>query len=313
MALALPPLLARLTGGHPPSPVPQLAALAPVAVVPATVAVIIAAATARWLAVLLAIPAVILLIWQLPPRRRMSYLAPAGPSRESGSALTMVRLRLLTANAQGGAADPAALLRALRWHNVDVLAVQELTPQMVSRLAAAGLAQLLPFSHLDPRPGALGTGLWARWPLTPLPPVPSLAAAAPRARIDPPGGRPVTLTAVHLLAPMRGHADMWQRELALIRQTLATVDEPQVVAGDFNASRDHRPFRDLLAAGFLDCADSSRRRSWPGFTWPTAGRRLPVMRLDHVLVSRTATVRMTRAIRLPRTDHHGVLAAIEFT
>ena len=312
MALALPPLLARLTGGRPPSPVPQLAALAPVAVVPATVAVIIAAATDGWLAVPLAVPAVILLIWQLPPDRRISYQAPAGPSRESGSALTMVRLRLLTVNAQGGAADPAALLRAVRTHNVDVLAVQELTPRMVRRLAAAGLAQLLPFSHLDPRPGAQGTGLWARWPLTPLPPVPGLAFAAPRARIDPPGGRPVTLTAVHPHAPMRGHADMWQRELALIRQTLATVDGPQVVAGDFNASRDHRPFRDLLAAGFLDCADSSRSRSWPGFTWPTA-RGIPVMRLDHVLVSRSSTVRMTRAIRLPDTDHHGVLAAIEFT
>ncbi len=37
------------------------------------------------------------------------------------------------------------------------------------------------------------------------------------------------------------------------------------------------------------------------------------MRLDHVLVSRTAAVPMTRAIRVPRTDHHGVLAAIEFT
>ena len=312
MALALPPLLARLTGGRPPSPVPQLAALAPVAVVPATVAVIIAAATDGWLAVPLAVPAVILLIWQLPPHRRISYQAPAGPSRESGSALTMVRLRLLTVNAQGGAADPAALLRTVRTHNVDVLALQELTPRMVRRLAAAGLAQLLPFSHLDPRPGAQGTGLWARWPLMPLPPVPGLAFAAPRARIDPPGGRPVTLTAVHPHAPMRGRADMWQRELALIRQTLATTDEPQVVAGDFNASRDHRPFRDLLAAGFLDCADSSRSRSWPGFTWPTA-RGIPVMRLDHVLVSRTATVRMTRAIRLPDTDHHGVLAAIEFT
>ena len=156
MALALPPLLARLTGGHPPGPVPQLAALAPVAVVPGTVAVIIAAATARWLAVLFAVPAVLLLIWQLPPRRRISYQAAAGPSHESGSALTMVKLRLLTVNAQGGAADPAALLRTLRTHNVDVLAVQELTPHMVSRLAAAGLAQLLPFSHLDPRPG------WAR-------------------------------------------------------------------------------------------------------------------------------------------------------
>ena len=235
---------------------------------PATVAVIIAAATARWLTVLFAIPAVILLIWQLPPRRRISYQAPAGPSRESGSALTLVRLRLLTVNAQGGAADPVALLRALRWHNVDVLAVQELTPQIVRRLAAAGLAQLLPFSHLDPRPGWAGTGLWSRWPLTPLTPVPGLTAAAPRARIDPPAGRPVTLTAVHPLAPMRGHADMWQRELALIGQTLAMVDGPQVVAGDFNASRDQRPFRDLLAAGFLDCADSSQSRSWPGFTWP---------------------------------------------
>ena len=220
---------------------------------------------------------------------------------------------MLTVNAQGSAADPAALLRTLRRHDVDVLAVQELTPDMVSRLAAAGLAQLLPFSHLDPRPGGPGTGLWARWPLTPLPPVPGLTAAAPRARINPPGGLPVTLTAVHALSPMRGHADMWRRELALIRQTLTTVDGPQVVAGDFNASRDHRPFRDLLAAGFLDCADSSQSRSWPGFTWPAARGMLPVMRLDHVLVSPTATVRMTRAIRLPDTDHHGVLAAIEFT
>ena len=206
MALALPPLLARLTGGHPPSPVPQLAALAPVAVLPGTAAVIIAAAADRWLAVPLAVPAVLLLIWQLPPLKRISYQAAAGPSCESGSALTMVKLRMLTVNARGGAADPAALLRTLRTHSVDVLAVQELTPHMVSRLAAAGLGQLLPFSHLDLRPGAAGAGLWARWPLTPLPPVPRLTAAAPRARISPPGGRPVTLTAVHLRSPMRGHA-----------------------------------------------------------------------------------------------------------
>jgi len=310
VALALPSLLARLTGGHPPTRIAQLAALAPLATVPATAALIIAAATAPWLAVILAIPAVILLAWQLPPRRRTSYPAAAGPSRESGSALS---LRLLTINVQGGRADPAALLRALRSHDVDVLAVQELTPRMVSRLAAAGLKELLPFSHLDPRPGSPGTGIWSRWPLTPLPPVPGLTAAAPRARIDPLGGRPVTLTAVHPLAPTRGHAAIWQRELAVIRQTLAAVDEPQVVAGDFNASRDHRPFRDLLAAGFRDCADSGQSRSWPGFTWPAAGRALPVMRLDHVLVSRTATVRMARAIRVPRTDHHGVLAAIDFT
>jgi len=261
----------------------------------------------------LAIPAVILWSWQLPPRRRISHQAATGSSPDSGAGRPVLRLRVLTVNALGGGADPAVILRLLRSHNVDVLAVQELTSRMVSRLAAAGLGELLPFSHLDPRPHSPGTGLWTRWPLTPLPPVPGMTAAAPRARIDPLGGRPVTLTAVHPMAPTHGHAGKWQRELALIRETLTAVDEPQVVAGDFNASRDHRPFRDLLAAGFLDCADASQHRSWPGFTWPADGGMLAVMRLDHVLVSRTATVRMTRAIRVPHTDHHGVLADIEFS
>ena len=312
MAMALPPLLARLAGGYPPNPSPELAALAPLAVVPGTVAVIIAANTAWWLAALFAIPAALLVMWQLPPLRRARFQAAAGPSCETGSSVTTLRLRLFSVNAKGGAADPAALLRILQRHSVDVLAVQELTPHMVSRLTAAGLTQSLPFSHLDPRPGWRGTGLWARWPLIPLPPVPGLTAAAPRARIDPWAGPPVTVTAVHPRAPVHGHAGAWRRELAMIQQTLATVGGPQVVAGDFNATQDHRPFREFLAAGFLDCADSSNDRSWPGFTWPAAAWMLPVMRLDHVLVSRTATVSKTRAVRVPHTDHHGVLAAIEF-
>jgi endonuclease/exonuclease/phosphatase (EEP) superfamily protein YafD len=223
-------------------------------------------------------------------------------------------LRVLSLNAQEGSADPAAVVWETERHQVDVLAVQELIPDMVHRLADAGVGTLLPFCHLDPRPGADGTGLWSRWPLTPLPPVPGLAHAAPRARIEPMDGRPVTLTAVHTLAPMRHHARRWQQELAAIRSALADSDGRQVVAGDFNASRDHRPFRDLLAAGFLDCADAARRRPWPGFTWP-AGRWIPpVMRLDHVLVSRgSATVGASRVIEVPGTDHRGVLAVIQLT
>jgi endonuclease/exonuclease/phosphatase (EEP) superfamily protein YafD len=312
-ALTLPILLARLTGGHPPSPFPQLAALAPAAVVPATGAVIVAATAVWWLAVLLAIPATILLIWQLPPRRRSYPQAREEHSPKSESTLAKVRLCLFTVNARGGSADPEALLQILRRHNVDVLAIQELTSQMVSRLGVGGIAQLLPFSHLDPRPGSPGVGLWARYPLTALAPVQGLTFAALRAYILPLGDWPVALTAAHPLAPMHGHAKIWQHELDLIRQTLTKVDEPQVVAGDFNASRDHRPFRKILAAGFIDCADFSRSRPWPGFTWPTAGGMLPLMRLDHVLVSQAAAVRMTRTIRLPRTDHHGVLTVIEFT
>jgi len=250
-----------------------------------------------------------LVMWQLPPLRRARFQAAPRPSPGTGSVTTTLRLRLFSVNAKVGRADPSTLLRILQKHGVDVLAVQELTPHMVAGLTAAGLTQVLPFSHLELRPGSLGTGFWARRPLTPLPAVPGLASAAPRARIDPLGRLPVTLTAVHTVSPVQGRADRWRRELAMIQQAMAAVDEPQVVAGDFNATRDHGPFRELLAAGFADCADSSQNRSWPGFTWP----QLHLMRLDHVLVSQTATVPMARTIRVPRTDHHGVLVDIEFT
>jgi endonuclease/exonuclease/phosphatase (EEP) superfamily protein YafD len=325
-ALAFPSLLARMTGGHPPRPGPQLAALAPVAVLPAVAAVVIAATTAWWLTVLLALPAAMLLAWQLPPPRPRGHRA-AG---RSGPAAEVLTLRVFTVNVRGGWADPGAVLRTLRRHNVDVLAVQELTAGLVNRLAEAGLTEVLPSAHLDPRLGSAGAGLWARWPLHPLPPLPGLAAAAPRARVDLADGRSVTLALVHAKAPTKGRAIQWQSELALLGSGLAGVPGPQIVAGDFNASRDHQPFRDVLAAGFLDCADAARRRPWPGFTWPTtldarvnadqprsrdwlrSRRTLPIMRLDHVLVSRAgAAVREVRTIRIPGTDHRGVLAVID--
>ena len=349
-AVALPPLLARLTGGHAPRPGPQLAALAPAATLPALAAVALAAASAGgwgggwWLALLLAVPAAILLAWQLPPfpsnarahpvgpaggagGRRAPSAWPASPGRLPEPPPDTVTVRVLTLNSRGGSADPAALLAALRQHAVDVLAVQELTWDLVHRLDEAGLGGLLPHTHLDPRPDSPGTGLWARWPLTPLPPVPGLAAAAPRARAEPVPGRPVVLTSVHPLTPMRDRGYTWQRDLARLLP-LAQSSEPQVVMGDFNASRDHQPFRDLLAAGFVDCADAAQHRTWPGFTWPTSwdlysdrenqrfpDRRAPaLMRLDHVLVSRAgAAVHAARPVRVTGTDHHAVLAVIEFT
>jgi hypothetical protein len=214
----------------------------------------------------------------------------------------------------------------VRQHAVDVLAVQELTWGLVERLAEAGLGDVLPHTHLDPRPDSPGVGLWARWPLTPLPSVPGLVAAAPRARAEPVPGLPVVLTSVHPLTPMRERGFPWQRDLARLLP-LARSSEPQVLMGDFNASRDHQPFRELLAAGFVDCADAAQHRVWPGFTWPTSWdlysdresqrfpdrRALAVMRLDHVLVSRSrAIVHTAHPVRVAGSDHHAVLAVIEF-
>jgi endonuclease/exonuclease/phosphatase (EEP) superfamily protein YafD len=311
-AVAIPPLVARAAGGEPPHPYPSLAALAPLATLVAFAGVVVAAAASWRLALVLSIPALILLAWQLPPARRTGGATAPVPQQVPDPGLGAPTLRVLSLNVLGDSADPAAVVRAIERHEVDVLVVQELTPGMTHRLVDAGIDTLLPYCHLDPRPLAAGTGLWARWTLAPLPPVPGMVAAAPRARIQPVEGWPVRVTGVHPKAPVRHNVRRWQQELAAIRSALMDTDGQQVVAGDFNASRDHRPFRDLLAAGFLDCADAAQRRPWPGFTWP-AGRWIPpIMRLDHVLVSRgSAMVRSSRVIRVPGTDHRGVLAVIQ--
>jgi endonuclease/exonuclease/phosphatase (EEP) superfamily protein YafD len=305
--VSLPFLVARAAGGQPPNPGPKLAALAPLGVAPAVAAVPVAAVSSWWLAVVLAVPALILVAWQLPPLR-------PGLSTGHGQRAPGPVLRVLTLNVKGGAADADAITASVAALEVDIFVVQELTAGLVSRLARSGLGDILPQSDLDPREGSRGTGLWARWPLTPLTPVAGIRAATPRARIDPPGGLSVTVTAVHPVAPVADQEYRWRRELGLIQAALAGTTGPQLAAGDFNATRDHRAFRTLLRSGFVDCADAARQRSWPGLTWPADRRFPPLMRLDHVLASRGGVlVHEARTVRLPGTDHLGVLAVLEFS
>jgi endonuclease/exonuclease/phosphatase (EEP) superfamily protein YafD len=324
-ALSLPALLAlaaRRSGRRPYrrtsrlSAVPvQAAALAPAAAVAGVTAVALAATVAWWLAALLAIPAALLSAAELPRRRPRPSAATSATERTCNTAAAPAdpcpsTLRVLTLNARYGEADASAAVMAIRRYQVDVLAVQELTPELVTRLTDAGLPDLLPHVLADPSPRAAGAGLWSRLPLTPLPPVPGTFLTAPSASVRA-GGHDVTVRSVHPVAPMVGRHPRWHEDLVILRETMAARPGPQVVAGDFNATRDHRPFRDLLAAGFADCADVAARRPWPGFTWPADRRYPPLMRLDHILVSPGITVTETHTVQIPGTDHRGVLAVLK--
>ena len=85
--LSLPFLVARAAGGRPPNPGPKLAALAPVGTVPALAGAVVAALSSWWLTLILAVPALILVAWQLPPAR------PARRAREPGPAPVAGRRR----------------------------------------------------------------------------------------------------------------------------------------------------------------------------------------------------------------------------
>ena len=304
----LPVTIARLAGGDQRFPAPVLAAAAPFAVPPLAVAVALAlAGRPRWIA---AIPGALLVLhvaWLAPSFS--SDDGPAGASTQKSPELTV-----MTANILFGQADADALVREVRERRVDVLAVEELTPSAVQRLQEAGLEQLLPSSLLAPAPEAAGTGLWSRLPLTALPAVPGTEFAMPRARLELPSGSSVTVTAVHPSSPVDDASiAQWGREMTSLRQTLEGTAGRQIVAGDFNATRDHAPFRQILDAGLTDAADAQGWTAWPGMTWPANRSYPPVMRLDHVLVSTGIEVRDVDVVAIPGTDHRAVVAHLTTT
>jgi hypothetical protein len=61
-------------------------------------------------------------------------------------------------------------VRLVREHDVDVLRLQELTPDALMRLDAAGASKLLPARSVRPDMRWSGLGLLARVPLRAVPP-----------------------------------------------------------------------------------------------------------------------------------------------
>lgn len=299
------PIAARVVESRHGFPVPQLAAFSTVALLPwllATGLILLSSPPGR-LRLALAVPLLAVLAvqlgWLLPPAAaRHARDVPAGG----------VPVSVLSLNARYGQADVAATLDAVRAHRVDVLVVEELTEPMAESLRSAGLGSALPYQNLLPEAGAGGTGIWSRWPLTREPPLPGDAHfAMPVATLRLPGERPLTVAGVHTRSPRRGSTDPWRADLATVAAWARGVTGPHLLAGDFNAGREHSGFRAITAAGLADAADA-RRLPWPQFTWPADRSFPPLTRIDHVLVSPELAVRRTRTVTVPGTDHRGVLA-----
>ena len=73
--------------------------------------------------------------------------------------------RVMTCNVYKGAADPQAIVDAVRDQHVEVLALQETTPQFVQRLEQAGIGDYLPYAVSASSGSGYGNGLWSAQPL----------------------------------------------------------------------------------------------------------------------------------------------------
>jgi endonuclease/exonuclease/phosphatase (EEP) superfamily protein YafD len=306
--LVLPGLLwamARLVGWEAGYLV-QVFAFTPYAAAWAWVPVVVTLLLRRWMFAAFAVLAAVLLTIGVLPRALAD--SDRGPA-------TGVPLTVLTVNVFLGDADPAAIVRMVRDNDVAVLAVQEHTPGSRAGLAAAGIDDLLPYQAIAEEPGATGSGLYSRHPMTTQGSRRGAGTAEQEgnqqtyATIQPPGAAPVFVESVHPMAPYSGSAlPSWRSDLAALPK--ADPDgTPRILLGDFNSTLDHEAVRDVLAGGYRDVADVTGK-GLSGTWGPYGDLPLPPVVLDHVLVDERIGVRDVRVLDVAGSDHRSVLASL---
>jgi endonuclease/exonuclease/phosphatase (EEP) superfamily protein YafD len=230
------------------------------------------------------------------------YLGTASPHPDS------TPLVVMTLNLHNGGANAAGIVATVRDRHVDVLATEELTPQAVDALHAAGIDALLPDQVLVPGGGSTGNGLWSRYPLT--------EVATPVELIHPPSattldfhGRTIFMAAVHPKSPYPTSADEWSTDMRHLADWFDQLHGLGVVAGDFNATHDHKQFRDILDTGLADAAAQAGVGWQP--TYPANRRRLPLLvAIDHVLVRGGIVATHVERVGIADTDHAGIVATL---
>jgi len=281
-----------------------IAAYSPYLMAGAAIAAVLLLLTRRWRTAAVAIAlAAAAIAAELP-----LFIATTPPANSTA-------VRVLTANLQVGEADPNTLIDMVN-HNADVVVVQELTPQLADTLNRTGIKATFPYQTLEPGEYGYGVGIWSRYPITASTRIQGYRLKMVRADIAVPGTHQDTVfVAIHLPGPWPQNIDGWRDEIDRLPTTLGEIKDkangrPVIVAGDFNATYDMAPFRRLLTNGYGDAAEQAGAgitRTFPSdTTWP------PRFAIDHILTY-NATATEAHTIRIPGSDHLGLLATVRLT
>ncbi|GAA0229972.1 endonuclease/exonuclease/phosphatase family protein [Cryptosporangium japonicum] len=290
-------LLVRGVGYDHRTPFAQLVSFTPYVAAFSLVPLVAALVTRRWLVAVAAGVVVVAFGAFVVPRA-----VPSGAPSDGD------RLRVMAFNTKIGAGSVAELAALVRREKPDVLTVQELTPEWAAEFAAL---RLFPYSALRALPGASGTGIWARYPLTDNRTVdPKSGFDQTDAQLRVSDDRVYEVVSAHPRPPIFraaewGSTSRWVGDLS--RLPSASKSGPvRVMAGDFNASLDHSPFRKLVGTGYVDAAAEVGKGLVP--TWPMNGNNAPPVTLDHVLVDSRADASRFDAYTIAGSDHRAIVA-----
>lgn len=214
-------------------------------------------------------------------------------------------LTVMTLNLREGEADPAETVALVRAHDADLLVLAEVTPAARAGLRSAGLDDLLPYVGGRAREGSSGTMVFSSYRLSAEQEIASrngayrMSVAAPKGAFD--------LVAVHTSQPLELPAE-WAKDWRAINRAVAAVRGTLMVAGDFNATLDHRPVRDLLDQDLRDAAERANSGWQP--TWPGLPGLAGIITIDHVVHDARFDAISTVTARVAGTDHRALVAEL---
>ncbi len=216
------------------------------------------------------------LYWTVPE------LWPGKPETAPAGA---AQARIMTANLLYTNKTAGSLGSQIRAQRPDILVLEEVTARTLAAVESSGVLGDFTYREVHARPDPFGIAVFSRFALTDpeLPSVADLPSLRMTVRMD--AAHQFRLFAVHTLSPTSGdYAPRWRRQLDDLRASTALAAMPVVLAGDFNATRDHRPFQRLLDNHLRDAHDVAGAGWLP--TWNANGLFAPpLLRIDHVLAS----------------------------
>lgn len=270
---------------------------------------------------------------------------PSSTASESTRTTLPTQFTVMTLNCRYGRADANDITANIRKRGISVLALQEVTDELIARLTEAGLNELLPYHQFgeakDTDNGGFNVLYSAYEPGASVPNVVSIPAAdvpaitlriADQAKMPPAStstngttiriaanpstttqahpDRTITFCSAHPKSPMRGCAD-WSAGILGLREITKARSIAHhniaVVMGDLNSSTDHPSFRALLKSGFKDA--SLTQAAGPNLTFPR-WLKWPRIELDHVLFTPGVRPSQVKSVEIKDTDHLALVATL---
>ncbi len=224
----------------------------------------------------------------------------------SSAARAAPSIRVFSANLLANNRDLTEMIEQVREAHADLVFLQEYDRPNRHAFEDSGVLDEYPYQIEFRQPSPYGSIILSKVPFIDSSLSKIGGVVMPTAVLSTPIG-PVTVLCVHLNRPYDEAQHVgWARELAALADFVRARTTPLVVAGDFNSTTSHRPFRDVLAAGVID-AFRARGKGLSN-SWPADQSFPPLIRIDHLLTTKEIVVTDIHNGKADGSDHLPMIA-----